>query len=140
MALTGEALAGAKLDAALAFPGRIKQLLGQWRVGYPFFIDDREMRVVQGTGASGNIATLYFDAETGLLVRQVRYAGSVVGRTPTQIDYADYREVAGVKLPFRWTVTWLDGTETVTINEVRPNVAIDAARFAQPAPPQAPAR
>jgi photosynthetic reaction center cytochrome c subunit len=94
--LSGDSLAGAKLDAMVALPARIKQALGQWRTGFPYFINDREMRVVQGTGTSGNIATFYFDAETGLLVRQVRYANSAVGRTPTQIDYSDYREVAGV--------------------------------------------
>ena len=57
-----------------------------------------------------------------------------VGTVPTQIDYADYREVAGVRLPYRTTVTWTDGQSTVVLSEVRPNVAIDAARFARPAP------
>ena len=41
---------------------------------------------------------LYFDTKTGLLVRMVRYANTAVGRNPTQIDYADYREVDGVKI------------------------------------------
>jgi hypothetical protein len=79
---------------------------------------------------------LYFDEETGLLVRLIHFADSPVGRSPTQIDYADYREVAGVKMPFRWTVTWLDGRETFELSGVQPNVAIDAARFARPAPPK----
>ena len=57
---------------------------------------------------------------------------SPVGRLPTQVDYADYREVAGVKLPFRWTVTWLDGRDTVELKDVRPNVAVDAGRFGRP--------
>ena len=81
------------------------------------------------------MATFYFDTESGLLVRMIRYANSVVGRAPTQVDYADYREVAGVKMPFRWTVSWLDGKENVELTEVQPNVAIDAAKFAKPAPP-----
>jgi len=38
-------------------------------------------------------------------VRLVRFAAVEGRRLPTQIDYADYRDVAGVKLPFRWTVT-----------------------------------
>ena len=41
-------------------------------------------------------------------MRQVRYADTVVGLNPTQVDYSDYRDVSGVKLPFRWTVTWTD--------------------------------
>jgi hypothetical protein len=76
---------------------------------------------------------LYFD-ESGLLVRLVRWNRTAVGTVPTQIDYADYREVAGVKVPFRSIVTWTDGQNTIELSEVRPNVSIDAARFARPAP------
>jgi outer membrane lipoprotein-sorting protein len=137
LGLTGQALEGARLDAELAFPGRVKQVLGQWRTGFPttLMIDDKErdVQVVQGASAGGMVATLYFDSESGLLLRMVRYADSAVGRSPTQVDYADYREVAGVKMPFRWTVAWLDGRETFELSEVQLNVTIDAARFARPA-------
>ncbi|MGH9145207.1 MAG: c-type cytochrome [Vicinamibacterales bacterium] len=135
VSLTGHDLDGAKLDAALAFPGGIKQALTKWRVGFAATINDREVQVVQGTSTSGALATLYFDRESGLLVRQVRYADSPVGRIPTLIDYADYREVAGVKMPFRWTVAWLDGRDSFELEQVQPNVAVDAARFARPAAP-----
>jgi hypothetical protein len=101
----------------------------------PIRNDDREVQVVQGT-SGGKIATLYFDAESGLLVRQLRYASSPVGRMPTQIDYSDYREVSGVKIPFRWTMLWLDGRESFEATEVQANAAIDAAKFAKPAPPK----
>ena len=134
LALTGHDLDGLKLDADLSFPARIKEALGQWRVGSSATIGDRDVHVVQGTGAGGAIATLYFDKESGLLVRQVRYAQSPVGRIPTQIDYADYRDVSGIKMPFRWTIIWLDGQDTVQLTEVRPNVPIDAAKFTKPAP------
>jgi hypothetical protein len=82
--------------------------------------------------------TLYFDAETNLLVRQVRYAESPVGRMPTQVDYSDYRDVAGVKMPYRWVVTWLDGKETFELTEIQANATVDAARFNRPAPPVVP--
>jgi outer membrane lipoprotein-sorting protein len=134
LAIAGHELDGLKLDAELSFPARIQEALGQWRVGALASIDDRDVHVVQGTGAGGAMATLYFDQASGLLVRQVRYAQSPVGRIPTQIDYADYRDVSGIKMPFRWTVIWLDGQDTVQLNEVRPNVSIDAAKFARPAP------
>jgi photosynthetic reaction center cytochrome c subunit len=142
--LSGGDLEGARLDAALSFPGRIKQALGRWRSGAPSIIDDRRVQVVQGTiaggsSAGGSIATLYFDPETGLLVRMRRYAASPVGRMPTQFDFSDYRDVAGVKMPFKWTMTWLDGRENVELSEVQPNVPIDAAKFAKPAPPSKPA-
>jgi hypothetical protein len=132
--LTGGELEGAKLDAALSFPGQVKQALGRWRSGAASIIDDRRVQVVQGTSAGGSIATLYFDPETGLLVRMRRYASSPVGRMPTQFDFSDYRDVAGVKMPFKWTMTWLDGRENVELSEVQPNVSIDAVRFAKPGP------
>jgi hypothetical protein len=138
--LAGADLDGLRLDAELVFPGRIKQAAAGWRVGLPAVIDDREVQVVQGAGAGGATVTLFFDAESGLLVRQIRYVESPVGRIPTQVDYADYRDVSGVRMPFLWTVTWLDGRDAIQLTDVRTNVSIDAARFAKPSPPVAPAR
>jgi hypothetical protein len=90
-------------------------------------------------GADNTLVKLYFDKKSGLLVRQVRFADATLGLIPTQIDYGDYREVAGVKMPFRWTVAWTDGRSTIELTSVEPNVAIDAAKFARPMPvsPQA---
>ena len=135
--IAGQDLDGLRVDAELSFPSRIRQIAIQWRVGLATVIGDREVQVVQGTGLGGATVTLYFDAETGLLTRQIRYVNSPVGRIPTQVDYADYREVAGVKMPFKWTMTWLDGRDTVELTEVRANAAIDAARFVRPASPVA---
>jgi len=140
LGLTGGELDGLKIDAELSFPGRVKRALVQWRAGSPEIIDDRKVLVVQGNTPGGSMATLYFDPETGLLVRIRRYAASPVGRLPTQYDFSDYREVAGVKMPFRWTMTWLDGKENVELSDIQVNVPIDAAKFGKPAPPVAPAR
>jgi hypothetical protein len=131
--LTGGELDGARLDAELSIPGRVKQVLGQWRANLPSSIAGRSVNVLQGAG-TGGVATLYFDEETGLLTRVVRYANSAMGRVPTQIDFADYRDVAGVKIPFKWAFAWVSGRDEVQLSEVQPNVAIDAARFAKPAP------
>jgi photosynthetic reaction center cytochrome c subunit len=134
LTLTGGNLDGARVDAALSFPSGIKQALSDWRDGFPATsIDGRDVEVVQGTSGKSNVK-LYFDKQSGLLVRQVRYAQTIVGPNPTQIDYSDYREVAGVKLPFNWVVTWTDGQSKFEMSQVQPNVTIDAARFAKPAP------
>jgi hypothetical protein len=130
--LTGTALEGAKLEAALAFPSHLKDLLSRWRVGFPTTINDRDVQVVQATGAGGLLATLYFDSETGQHVRAIHYSDSIVGRTPTQIDYSDFREVAGVQMPFKWTVSWLDGKENFEMQKIEANVSIDPSRFAKP--------
>jgi hypothetical protein len=132
MQLTGGALEGAKFEAALSFPRNIKAGFARWRVGFSSTIDDKDVDVIQGSGPDGLLLTMYFDSQSGLLVRSLRYANSPVGRTPTQIDYSDYREVAGVKIPFRWKVTWLDGKENFELKEVQANANIDPARFGKP--------
>lgn len=130
--LTGGDLDGAKLDAEIAFPANIKQVLTQWRVGLPALIDDDDVVLVQGTMDGHTPINLYFDPKTNLLVRSVRYTDSPVGLSPTQVDYADYREVAGVKMPFHWTVTWLDGRAKFELTDIQANVRIDDSRFAKP--------
>jgi hypothetical protein len=132
LTLTGGNLAGARLDAIVSFPAGIRPAFSQWQVSSTT-IDDRPVDIAQGTSAGQLPVNFYFD-ESGLLVRLVRWNRTAVGIVPTQIDYADYRDVAGVKVPFRTVVTWTDGQNTTTLSEVRPNAQIDAARFARPAP------
>ena len=149
---TGGELDGARLDAQLAFPGQIKQVLTNLRVSLPTTISDlpgpssqtskesgaasgqdRVVNVVQGAGPRGMLATLYFDKESGLLVRLVRYGKSPIGRVPTQIDYSDYRDVGGIKMPFHLTFAWLDGRDAIQLSEVQANAPIDEAKFERPA-------
>jgi len=136
MPLVGADLTGARVDAQLTFPAPIKQLLTDWRADFPAVtIDDKPVFVVQGTTDRVPVK-LYFDKASGLLVRQTRYAATAVGTVPTHVTYSDYREVqgTGVKIPFTWQTTWVDGQYTVNLTSVQPNVAIDAARFTPPAP------
>jgi hypothetical protein len=151
--LFGSDLDGARVDAQLSFPGQIKSIFTNLKSGPPTTITDlpapasqsvlqqgaagsqsHVVDVVQGTGPGGLLVTLYFDQQTGLLLRELRYGRSPIGRIPTQIDFADYRDVNGVKLPFRITYAWLDGRDSIVLNEVRTNVAIDDAKFGRPAP------
>lgn len=133
--LPGAELDAAKLDADLCFPGGVKRALSQWKTGFPVTtINDKEVNVIQGTGAGGSRFKLYFDAKTGLLARQVRYTDTPVGMVPTEVDYSDYRDVAGVRMPYKMVVTWTDGQSNILFTDVQPNAAIDAMQFTRPAP------
>jgi photosynthetic reaction center cytochrome c subunit len=118
--LIGGDLDGARFDAQLSFPGQIKQILTNLKTGQPTTITGLQMSqsqaavqkdvtvgksssvdVVQGTGPRGLLVTLYFDRQTGLLARELRFSETPIGRVPTQIDYSDYRDVNGIKFPFR---------------------------------------
>ena len=132
--LTGGDLEGAKIDATVSFPQQIKQLLTNWRTGFPSTtIDDKEVDVIQASSPDNTPVKFYFDKKTSLLLRQVRYTDTALGLNPIQVDYADYRDVSGVKMPFRLVTTWTDGRSTIVLSELRANVAIDAAKFAKPA-------
>ncbi len=131
--LAGQELAGAKIDAALFYPAQLKGLAARWRVS-PVTVDDQDTWEVQGNTADGLIVSLLFDQKTGLLTRSVRYTDSPVGKIPVQTDYSDYRDVNGLKMPFKFTMTWLDGRDNFEIAQIRPNVMVEAARFAKPAP------
>jgi hypothetical protein len=130
--LVGGELDGARFEAQLAFPGQIKQALNNWRTGPRRSIGERDFIIVQGNGPRGFLATLYFDPQTGLLSRMVRYSPSPAGRVPTQVDYSDYRDVGGIKFPFELRFSWLDGRYTAKLTDIKTNVPIDASRFARP--------
>ena len=132
MLLTGGNLAGARLDALMSFPAQIQKAFSQWQVTSTT-IDDRKIQVVQGMNAGQLPVNLYFD-DSGLLVRLVRWNKVAVGTLPIQIDYSDYRDVAGIKIPFHTVVTWTDGQDTFELSNVQVNVPIDAGKFATPAP------
>jgi hypothetical protein len=134
MELHGVELDSARAEAELAFPGNVRHALTNLRSSTDF-INDRSVLAVQGSKGQA-LVTMYFDEETGLLTRLVRSTPSVVGRLPVQTDFSEYRDVGGVKLPFKWTTSWLDGRSNFELTEVQPNVAIDVARFARPAPPK----
>jgi len=134
MELHGAELDSLRADAELMFPVNVKQALTNLRSSNDF-LDDRTVLAVQGSKGNA-LVTMYFDEETGLLTRLVRSTPSAVGRLPVRTDYSDYRDVGGVKLPFKWTTTWLDGRSNFELTEVQTNVAVDAARFARPGPPK----
>jgi len=132
LTLTGGNLGRARAQAIVSFPAGIRAAFSQWRVGRTD-IDEREVRIVQGSDGDEPLVNLYFDGD-GLLVRMVTWTRTPAGVVPTEIDYSDYRDVAGVMMPFSWTVTQTYMQMTISLSEVRPNVAIDSTRFAQPAP------
>jgi outer membrane lipoprotein-sorting protein len=138
LALTGTDLDAARVEAALTFPARIKQTLTNLLVGFPFVIDNNDVQVVQGTSAGRLPVKLYFDSKSGLLLRLVRYTNLPVGLNPLQTDYSDYREVSGLRVPFRIKLTWVGGQATINLSEVQLSVPVDAAKFAKPSPPVAP--
>ena len=122
----------AGLDAEFALALRLKEIFPQIRRGRPETIAGVECELLNATRPGRPPVRLYFDKNSGLLVRMVRYAETPVGRNATQIDYADYREMDGVKSPFRWTLSRANGRFTIQVKEAKNNVAVEDAKFVKP--------
>ncbi|HEY4837568.1 MAG TPA: c-type cytochrome [Candidatus Acidoferrales bacterium] len=125
----------AMMDAAIAFPTGVKALFAQTRVRTDK-IGDKEYYVVSGNGPGTPAQVrLYFDEQTGLLMRVIRYNDAGLGNMPVQVDYADYRDADGIKIPFRWTLSRPNGRFTIQVDSVQQNVPVDDSKFAKPAAP-----
>jgi len=97
-------------------------------------IDERQMWVVVRSTPETTLK-YYFDAESGLLRRRLAINHAVVLPIPEQTDFEDYRDVDGVKLPFIIRRSAIDTYDswTRTFAEIKRNVVVDDALFAQPA-------
>jgi len=129
----GSELDAAAIDADLHLATHLKQMFSELQVKGTERVGDREAYVVAGQRAGKTPIRLYFDAQTGLLVRLVRFGDTALGWMPTQIDYADYRDADGVKIPCRWTLARPNGRFTIQVSEVKQNVPVDESKFVKPA-------
>ena len=133
----GPDIDAAAMDADLHFAAHLKGMFSEAQMRGTEKIDDHEAYLVIGRREGKPPLRLYFDEQSGFLVRLVRFGETPLGRMPTQIDYADYRQAGGVKIPFRWTLARPSGRFTIQVSEVKENVPVDDAKFAKPpAPPE----
>jgi len=128
----GSDIDAAAMDADLHFAAHLKGMFSKMQAQGEEKIGDHDAYLVIGQREGKPPLRLYFDEQSGLLVRLVRYGETPLGRMPTQIDYADYREAGGLKIPFRWTLARPNGRFTIQVSEVKQNVPVDDAKFAKP--------
>ena len=100
-------------------------------------VGEREAHVVIFDPASGSAVRHYIDAETYLPLRMVvnidvPQLGQEVEQTT---DFLDYREIDGIKLPFRAKATSSVQNFTVVVTKVEHNVRIDETLFSKPVTP-----
>jgi hypothetical protein len=129
---SGEVISSrAEVDLQLAI--HRKQMFSELRTGKPQKIGDHEVYVVSAINPGEPPLKFYFDEHSGLLLRIVRYVESPLGRNPTRIDYADYRDLGGVKIPFQRTIARPGSRVTIQIEETHDNLSVDDSKFARPA-------
>jgi len=128
----GSELDAASMDADLHLPTHLKAMFSELKVQGTEKVGDRDAFVVVGQRDGKPPVQLYFDQQSGLLVRLVRYGDTALGLLPTQIDYADYHDSNGVKIPYRWTLARPSGRFTIQVSEVKQNIPVDDAKFVKP--------
>ena len=113
---------------------KLKEEFTRLRLGGTDKIGDRNVVIVSGT-ADNHRARLFFDAETGLLLRRISYTETMIGVIPEQIDFEDYRDVDGVKLPFTVKISSVEPglVSTRKYSEIKMNAPVDDSKFKMPA-------
>jgi hypothetical protein len=125
----------ARIDADLYFPAHVASAYKESKIHTGEKIDGRDTVMVSATAPGKPSLRMYFDAQSGLLARLIRYLETPLGNLPTQVDYGDYRDADGVKIPFRWTLGRPSGSFTIQIDRVQQNVVVDEKLFVPPAEP-----
>jgi hypothetical protein len=128
----------ARIDAQLYFPAEVRELYREFKVFSGETIGGRATLLVTANGTSTPPLRLNFDQQTGLLLRLIRYTETPLGRNPLEVDYADYRDADGLKIPYQWTLTRTNGSFTIRITSVQQNIPIDEKLFVMPAIPETP--
>ncbi|PYS85307.1 MAG: c-type cytochrome [Acidobacteria bacterium] len=100
-------------------------------------LGDRDAYIVVDRPSEGVSRRYYFDAQTGLLLRITTLTDTVLSPLPEQIDFEDYRDVDGLKIPFVTRVSNIDtfNSYTRTITEIRHGVAVQDKLFDMPPAP-----
>jgi hypothetical protein len=123
---------GYRLEAKFALIPDLGQVFEKLRVVRPEKINDRDTLLVVGMREGEPPVRMNFDQQSGLLVRLTRYTQTALGRNPVQIDFADYRDLNGVKIPYRWTLGRPNGSFTIQVDQAQANTPIDDAKFTKP--------
>ncbi|HWY44974.1 MAG TPA: c-type cytochrome [Candidatus Sulfotelmatobacter sp.] len=130
---------GARIDADLSLPAHLSTMFSKLDIEEGEKLGGHSTWLVNGSREGKPPVKLYFDQQSGFLLRLIRYTDSPLGLNPLQIDFADYRDSGGVKIPFRWTQARPGNRFTIQIESSEQNVPIDDSKFAPPAPSPAPA-
>lgn len=118
---------------------QVKEATANMKVAGREKLGDREAYVLVWPVDERRTQKLYFDTQTGLLLRAITYTNTSLGQIPSQVDFDDYRDVEGVKLPFTVRQSSVDSRSDSTrrFTEIKANVPLDASQFNPPAAPPA---
>ncbi|HUL74223.1 MAG TPA: hypothetical protein VLT86_14035 [Vicinamibacterales bacterium] len=130
--LDGAELADVRRSAILGRELKMKTIYPTMTVKAREKVGTRDAFLVEAVPADGAAARLDFDAESGLLLRQVATRQTSQGPLEVEVTFDDYREVDGVKRAFTIRQATAMFTAMIQLTEVKQNVPIDDAIFKIP--------
>ena len=120
-------------DSEVYSVGRIKSLFESMKLENKARLSGRDVYVIEGKPAKGPAEKLFFDVESGLLVRwDMARREQNRGTVFVKVHLDDYKEVDGVKVPFKVRFAFESFNFTVRVEELQHNIAIDDAVFRKP--------
>jgi len=131
---TGSELAETRRDTDFYHVLDLRKLYSKFTVVGKDKVGEREAYVVEASvPEGGDPEKLYFDVESGLVIRDKSQRHGPDGVSEFQQDYEDYREVDGVKLPFTIRQTNEGTLVIITVEAYHHNEALEDGEFAKPA-------
>ena len=95
-------------------------------------VGGRDAILVEAVPAEGVPTRMYFDAESGLLIRQVVTRESPQGPIEVDVTFSDFRAIDGVKRPFSARQSTANFVAAIQFTEIKHNVPVDDAVFKKP--------
>ncbi len=127
--LTGDQLESIKMEAEMnpvldyAKHGVKPELVGMES------INNKDAYKVVLLSLAGKKSTQYYDVNTGLLVRSITTAETQQGSFTSTIDFDDYKDVQGLKFPYKWVQSTPMGSIELTTSSVEINTGLSDALF-----------
>ena len=122
-----------RIEDAFNLPGQLKQLILDAKVSNPEAFGGRERYVVTGRTQNLPLVKLWFDKDGGMLARLEYQTDSVFGVYPTRIEYGDFRDINGRKVPYSWRIAQTRNREYTYAMENVQAGAVEDSKFAKPA-------
>jgi Photosynthetic reaction centre cytochrome C subunit len=123
---------GAMLEDPFNLPAHLKQMLLEPKLTRSEMVEGHEDYVVTAKTQNLPKVEAYFEKNTGMLERLVYYNDSYFGLYPTEIDYRDFRDVNGRKVPYGWVISQTRNREFTYAMQTVKAAPIEDARFAKP--------
>jgi zinc protease len=132
--LSGGELEDEKREASFYHALDLQKIYSKMTVTGTEKIGERDAYVVEATPPGGGDADkLYFDAQSGLEVRSVNHRHTPDGSLEFSANIGDYRDVDGIKLPFRVEQASAQSAFTIKFTDIQHNVDLADSQFAKPA-------